>query len=1277
MATVTTHALSHPRVASEADLHALLETKNKVLAHDDAEGTVEILAGVTNIVDHVGDVVEPGAYARTLKERNPKGCKSHDHKTPLAKTIKAEEYLPGDPRLPKKYHELGAGALYVKLQYNMEVPASADEYRMVKFMGEDGEWSIGYDCSGKKGKAVKNPKTGYRHIKDLTLYEVSSVLAGAAPHTGTLNVKSMSGQPLDWAFFDASLVTETKGLTEALFLDDDGEVKSRYYDEEPEEDDDDDDDDEEEAPPKKGKKDEFFGEEKARTRRALTRAAGRYNPNAIDADNDRIVQEGTAFARPGGVRRPVMQPLSHDPAKRERVNKVAQASPEERLRMRRESIDLLHETLADRRRGSAGDDKPAKRSVADRINNPTDDEREEGRRLNREQDYEDDDRYESAGDDEANDPQRADRLIARSGQVLEGAARDPAAFRGGPADASGDPINLTDAQLQRAIDAESQGVGTRRLQDLMDELENRQGDQASLTGESAEDRLEMRRSVHRANQADSPTSPGHFMSAGGDEASVPTRHLPAFEDEPGPIIGGGPFTPNRDIAGMTDAEIDAEADRLRAMHSPLGSAEDERYRSLLDEMQDRANGGTSGTLLRFDSAGDDEPIDPRDDWRAPGFVPFDRRGTLPDATNDELLKMGKDAIKAGDSEALRKAREELYQRTRLEIDPYDPNRWEKDSFRERAYEFHERLWDAMDRAGVKAMPVLSAEEVMAAAHDAVDAYLAAEFADEGVVGWVEDVYEDRLAMGVASYGPDGTPTVELWDVDLEWDNGVPVLGEPELVPIGHIGTEKGDEIDCLSATEIVTGALAFKTALRRRRSLAYVEGDGNIQAKERYRLGADFEVKDVYSALPHGEIPHGFSPIERMKKRRRRNQRNMGIDVVGAEVMKAAAGVMGEVQAAVTEDMEQKVGRVLSAANLARIDAALGTLHEMLETAKIQAREDEGDDVADIAEDAEAFKAMLDGEAIEEFKNLEGKRFGRRKKPGGAVRKLLDAAIDADNDLIVHEGTPQERRISPKEKAELAPKAGPPTPDRETRLKTGARLTAQEAIELRAEGRGEELDANRKARGEDVASDAAKSASADRKRAMMAEAGKAATERPGPPQAPSAISTAAMPRAMVEAIQSGDKPAYMALTTEMMSRMVNNDPEARNEAEDAVASMRLMARGNEAIAKRLTEWGPPAGGEKALLTPADCEVKADDYLLADFLELSAEAKREFSREEREKAADEGYALPDGSYPIKNRSDLVNAIQAYGRAKDHAACKRHIIKRARALGAMSALPEGWA
>lgn len=69
-------------------------------------------------------------------------------------------------------------------------------------------------------------------------------------------------------------------------------------------------------------------------------------------------------------------------------------------------------------------------------------------------------------------------------------------------------------------------------------------------------------------------------------------------------------------------------------------------------------------------------------------------------------------------------------------------------------------------------------------------------------------------------------------------------------------------------------------------------------------------------------------------------------------------------------------------------------------------------------------------------------------------------------------------------------------------------------------------------------------------------------------------------------------------------------------------------------------------------------------------------KRQFSSEQRQRLADKGQAMPDGSFPIANVSDLHNAIRAIGRAKNPAAAKAHIKRRARALGATDALPESW-
>lgn len=67
---------------------------------------------------------------------------------------------------------------------------------------------------------------------------------------------------------------------------------------------------------------------------------------------------------------------------------------------------------------------------------------------------------------------------------------------------------------------------------------------------------------------------------------------------------------------------------------------------------------------------------------------------------------------------------------------------------------------------------------------------------------------------------------------------------------------------------------------------------------------------------------------------------------------------------------------------------------------------------------------------------------------------------------------------------------------------------------------------------------------------------------------------------------------------------------------------------------------------------------------------------ELDTKERRRLAEQGKALPDGSFPIRNREDLKDAIQSFGRAKDKAEAKRWIKKRARELDAEKELPEDW-
>lgn len=61
---------------------------------------------------------------------------------------------------------------------------------------------------------------------------------------------------------------------------------------------------------------------------------------------------------------------------------------------------------------------------------------------------------------------------------------------------------------------------------------------------------------------------------------------------------------------------------------------------------------------------------------------------------------------------------------------------------------------------------------------------------------------------------------------------------------------------------------------------------------------------------------------------------------------------------------------------------------------------------------------------------------------------------------------------------------------------------------------------------------------------------------------------------------------------------------------------------------------------------------------------------------RRRHAQRGQALPDGSFPITNRQDLLDAIKLAGHAKDPAKARRFIIRRARQLGLSDLIPDSW-
>lgn len=151
-------------------------------------GIVETIVSVTGMQDEVKDIIEPGVYAKTLATRTPKGIWGHDWQSPVAKTLKVEELMPRDARLPAKTSEgkpwpNTAGALLVKTQFNLDTQRGREAYSDVVFFGEDQCWSIGYQVP--VGGSQVDSRTGVRTIKAIELFEYSPVLWGAMPSATT------------------------------------------------------------------------------------------------------------------------------------------------------------------------------------------------------------------------------------------------------------------------------------------------------------------------------------------------------------------------------------------------------------------------------------------------------------------------------------------------------------------------------------------------------------------------------------------------------------------------------------------------------------------------------------------------------------------------------------------------------------------------------------------------------------------------------------------------------------------------------------------------------------------------------------------------------------------------------------------------------------------------------------------------------------------------------------------------------------------------------------
>lgn len=198
-----------------SDVSYVKTAKGGMLSVDTKSGIVEAFAAAIGNKDSVNDIIQPGAFAASLRKRKPRVVWGHDWNKPIGKVLEIEEVAPNDPRLPAKMRQAGVGGLYVKVQFNLKSERGRQAFEDVDFFGEDQEWSIGY-------KTIRNsfdPNQRANLLHEVELYEVSPVLHGANQLTGTISVKDgeiekyrfEAAQPQDAGEMDLGLIDEKIG----------------------------------------------------------------------------------------------------------------------------------------------------------------------------------------------------------------------------------------------------------------------------------------------------------------------------------------------------------------------------------------------------------------------------------------------------------------------------------------------------------------------------------------------------------------------------------------------------------------------------------------------------------------------------------------------------------------------------------------------------------------------------------------------------------------------------------------------------------------------------------------------------------------------------------------------------------------------------------------------------------------------------------------------------------------------------------------------------------
>lgn len=163
---------------------------------DSATGILKAYVSIFGIEDDswFNDIIEPGAFKKTIAERGPGGSNKirvlwmHAIREVIGRSLLIEEH-PRDllPEHIREKYPLASGGLYTETQLVMDVQRAREAFALYRDGAMD-EWSIGFDAIDERWEEID--KRQVRRLREIKLWEYSPVTWGANPATATVEVKN-------------------------------------------------------------------------------------------------------------------------------------------------------------------------------------------------------------------------------------------------------------------------------------------------------------------------------------------------------------------------------------------------------------------------------------------------------------------------------------------------------------------------------------------------------------------------------------------------------------------------------------------------------------------------------------------------------------------------------------------------------------------------------------------------------------------------------------------------------------------------------------------------------------------------------------------------------------------------------------------------------------------------------------------------------------------------------------------------------------------------------